>query len=827
MASGGRSFLQKIKILPSRKDATSKNKDTPSVRSTSTPASTGSVRAIDYTNKKGTGGGSVVVYGKGDSAFKGDAQEIVKKASSSGRGGGSRQRVDSNVYVTTYKENPTITTTTPTTTTNQPSPSKTPDGVVTKGSAYGGGLPEQYNPTFFEKVKQSARGLTNFGAIGQQGFGAYKEGIVSPFSTTKLLGDIYGRDFRYNPRGTYFDQPVIDTSNLTLGQQVYYQEIGKGSPFNLAGTTQKYKSDITFSQTQRKFQSDIDTGKISYSNDEEVAKVNADFEKEFARKMREINRSSAKTYTYNPLKTAIDIGTIGAVGIASTNPVGATIVGSYYAGTSSRNVARGIYGQGLTTGQRVGEFGIATAKIGFGSLSFGIGLNQLSKANIRDELAFTEKNPLQLTGNKIEGTNLYRFTGSSGRYSSALKQYDFVGSVKENPLGYKVTGGFGNVKTKVYDFVSGKTYTSTEFFKGQGTFFDMQNPTISKQFGGLKYGFNSEGVYAQEGFFKYTGTSGRRILNLAGAGKQTSSGTAFFSGNIKSSNLKVSNGNLIKSFKVKVGGYGIIKDSQVGLGDEFGTALGSGRSTYFTSVTPKSSSNQFMQQLYKDSSLSQSVATRQVNKVVSPSLSATAFGGLSTASASGSKSILSQASQSQLFATPSAFAGTGQYERTQTAVFNAPRIQEKSFTLIPQSSLQITKVDTIPVTIPIFRGGSGGRSRGRSGVTFFQPIPQVTSQSQSTSTTFASPTIPVVTTPFVPPTFTPFIPFGFGDLPKFSFDDSFRTRRIKGKKQPKRYTPDYRSLILGIRGRQPKRTITGLESRPIPKGFRFYGRLKL
>ena len=61
---------------------------------------------------------------------------------------------------------------------------------------------------------------------------------------------------------------------------------------------------------------------------------------------------------------------------------------------------------------------------------------------------------------------------------------------------------------------------------------------------------------------------------------------------------------------------------------------------------------------------------------------------------------------------------------------------------------------------------------------------------------------------FIPPFF-----------PSGSFFEAGFGKPLKGK-QRKRYFPDYTSIIFGRKGKAPKGTLTGLEARPIPKGFK-------
>lgn len=75
--------------------------------------------------------------------------------------------------------------------------------------------------------------------------------------------------------------------------------------------------------------------------------------------------------------------------------------------------------------------------------------------------------------------------------------------------------------------------------------------------------------------------------------------------------------------------------------------------------------------------------------------------------------------------------------------------------------------------------------------------------------------------------FTIPIPFPPLSTPNLSFDFGSGSRFLGAKKQRKKYTPDFRSLVLGIKGKA-KKTMTGFESRPIPKGFSWaFGRIKL
>lgn len=69
---------------------------------------------------------------------------------------------------------------------------------------------------------------------------------------------------------------------------------------------------------------------------------------------------------------------------------------------------------------------------------------------------------------------------------------------------------------------------------------------------------------------------------------------------------------------------------------------------------------------------------------------------------------------------------------------------------------------------------------------------------------------------FPPQDIQPVLPSPF----KFGFGGGMPFRRIKGRKPRRKYTPDFPSLVLQRRGKAPK-VKTGLEMRPIPKGFRW------
>lgn len=184
-----------------------------------------------------------------------------------------------------------------------------------------------------------------------------------------------------------------------------------------------------------------------------------------------------------------------------------------------------------------------------------------------------------------------------------------------------------------------------------------------------------------------------------------------------------------------------------------------------------------------------------------------------------------------------AYAGLGTYERTSGVVASLPKSAYQSRELQPVvSSVSVTtaslELERPRVVPPITRnyGGSGedfnfrmgsgsgsGQSSG-SGQTQINPPRQIQIPKINPVPSFPS---------IVPPTQDGWV-FEFPPLApvKPSFDFSFGVKGFRGK-QRKKYTPDFRSLILGIRGKAPK-GMTGFESRPISKGFKWeFGRIKI
>lgn len=114
-----------------------------------------------------------------------------------------------------------------------------------------------------------------------------------------------------------------------------------------------------------------------------------------------------------------------------------------------------------------------------------------------------------------------------------------------------------------------------------------------------------------------------------------------------------------------------------------------------------------------------------------------------------------------------------------------------------------------------------------------QMVDQIPTQTQVQIQRLAQPEISVLrlqqTTPSIPSINIPNIsiptPSGGGSLiipplRLFGFDDWLGGKRIVKGKQRKKYTPSFIGIMKGIKGRAPKR-ITGLEVRPITKGFKW------
>lgn len=178
----------------------------------------------------------------------------------------------------------------------------------------------------------------------------------------------------------------------------------------------------------------------------------------------------------------------------------------------------------------------------------------------------------------------------------------------------------------------------------------------------------------------------------------------------------------------------------------------------------------------------------------------------------------------------SPYAGTGRYERSQYFSFSRFEQKDNQFNKIVYGSNQVSNqrssltsvtptINTleIPSLINPPTTTQTPGIRQMSGIT-----PTITPITVPETTRTGIPIVlnnPVV--PFIP--FTPFIP-NFD----FQFDDSGRpSRQFKGSRRIK-YTPDYYSLVTGRRGKAPSSTKTGLESRPITKGFSFaFGKKKI
>lgn len=196
-----------------------------------------------------------------------------------------------------------------------------------------------------------------------------------------------------------------------------------------------------------------------------------------------------------------------------------------------------------------------------------------------------------------------------------------------------------------------------------------------------------------------------------------------------------------------------------------------------------------------------------------------------------SSSARTQASiQTQSFGlgfSPSAFAGTGQYEQTITQQTRGI-IQPQALT---PALLSDQKQDTFITSSFVPRTSSAGRLSSRNvQIPNVAQIPRqdLTTRSIMKTATRLSPPplIPIIRTP----------PIrgggGGGGIPPFKLPkpfglDRFVTMGDLGGKRKYSYIPSFKAIVFGIRGKQPKKkSFTGLELRPITGGsvFRKGGR---
>ena len=92
---------------------------------------------------------------------------------------------------------------------------------------------------------------------------------------------------------------------------------------------------------------------------------------------------------------------------------------------------------------------------------------------------------------------------------------------------------------------------------------------------------------------------------------------------------------------------------------------------------------------------------------------------------------------------------------------------------------------------------------------------------QGLKSAFISPKL--MTPSFAMPTITPTIGGGGGGgiIPPFTFGDlgGMGFGKVKGRRQPVKYTPSLKALLFNIKGAKPRGAETGLRLRPITKGF--------
>lgn len=734
-------------------------------------------------------------------------------------------------------------------------------GAVAQAVGQGGVLQEEYKakPSVFITLKNFGKAVANVGVIGEQGFGAYRKNIRDSYSSYESVDvnkDIF-KDFREIPSGTAIRRD-FDINKLTTGQIKYYSEIREGVPFSMAGKTTPAKFGVIEDIKVKEFQRKIDTGELMYVTPQEKEVVNKQFQANVLKEyefVRQQELGVAKNFqVVNPAEKYVFGAKLGATIAVSSTPVGMAGLAGYYGGTASGNFAKAIYRKDLSTSARLTEAGVGTLKLGFVGLGTAQVRNMLSRQNVFERYAEEMNQPVKLTGypkslgrNQF-GAEVYQFRGSSSVSSSSLRQIEMTAPVYRTAEGFSLQGGKAVSKLNVYDFVSEKTFKFTSETKLY-TKFPISEVSVAgvayKQRSGLVLS-NVKDFIGQEGRVFIEGKEGIQSISLFGVGRKTPEGYTFLTVsptkadlykptmNINYKSPKLTEVTYTSSLSVKVFGKlmgsGIVKKPSAfyELVDLSGktrpnsfirvtfdkSVLGGETKSYVTLVGNKKSSELFLKSLYSNKVPTEAVAVQ----IQQSTFSKVAF--------IPKQVIVEQLPQTTR--TASAFAGLGLYERTEAMAMQvfAPQVKLRERQVLAPLTTQTTtqrgaggELFVIPTVSPTLRG---------SQKQFIIPIQtQTTPQIQLQS--FPKPFNVPTTSPntfFFNPDFS--LPFDSFFTPKLSFDFSSGSRRIKSKRQRKKYTPDYAALIFGRRGKQPKGLETGIRPRPIPRGFKFeFGRIKL
>ena len=224
---------------------------------------------------------------------------------------------------------------------------------------------------------QAGKRATEFGTIGQQGFGTFTSNIFKPFNRVGVQKD-FSSDLipvRETPdpfgnKGTITKQKFIevDTSKISFEEKRRFEDVQKGIDPSIAGLPSPVAQQRIGEGLVTNIQGRIDTGKITLEQGQSELDIKF---KEQAGDFLSKRGTDKKLKISSGLGTKLKFGTeIGAIGLASTTPIGAGIVGGIFAGQGVKEFGKATLNKQLTPSER----GLALTK---GTLFTGIGFTGL------------------------------------------------------------------------------------------------------------------------------------------------------------------------------------------------------------------------------------------------------------------------------------------------------------------------------------------------------------------------------------------------------------------------------------------------------------------
>lgn len=501
---------------------------------------------------------------------------------------------------------------------------------------------------------------------------------------------------------------------------------------------------------------------------------------------------------YNAMKEP-DIGGYESFGMISTGEYGVT--GSYN--------ARGLQ-QDISSGRAQAIGGITN--IGLGMFGFNMYKNVLSSQFIREDvISVINTRPTLSVSNIGKEGNIYTEAVTYNQ-KNPLGSAETIGAVRYEVAGvkYNILEGQSTTVVKVRDFFTGDKVivSGQQSISGSGMFLP--------QVGGATPSFSK--ITSTETANAYFTKQGGKIEVFKG-GEQT---TNFYGGISKQQGQYA----LSLSGKTSEAGidYGKIGSQIVNPNFNFKFPIEDIRISRITERTTPSS------EFIPSSNLGLRANPSSPSSILS--LRTTTQG---TTSAIG-RTLETNAPTSMKMFPKSANAFTNGGGQTTTQVtksdFSFPSMtgsatstrQDTSQIVIPKTIVTTTTKEQQTFKTPSISGNSNILSNPQRQDFFQVPIqsqPQITSQTQSQSqiTKQVSMQTPRMPSPNVPfnPTSQITIPT-IGKFPKFDLSGGSKNREF-GARQRTKYTPDFAALVKGTKGKAPTGRLTGLEARPIPKGF--------